>query len=239
MGIKDDLLSIMSQWAPEDASEPWDNVGLQIDTNRQIERIALVLELNLDTWDVVQKYDYDFIVSHHPLIFKPIKHIGYDDWSHRLIRSLIIKDIGFYVSHTNLDRANDGVTDALMHQFDFNILNVTDICDGFGKMVSLVDPLQLIDIEDKVSVLAKVIPDDLSIHTIALCGGSGKSLIHQVVQQGADLFITGELGYHDIQYLRQQNVGVLLLGHYQSEVFILDEMHQRLNHLNASFDIIK
>ena len=84
MGIKHDVLSVMRNWAPEDTAESWDNVGLQVDTLRDIDRIALVLELNLDTWDVLQQYNYDFIISHHPLIFKPFRSVGYDDWSHQV-----------------------------------------------------------------------------------------------------------------------------------------------------------
>ena len=62
MGVKHDALSIMRQWAPEDTAESWDNVGLQVDTNKDIDRIAIVLELNLDTWDVISQYTYDLII---------------------------------------------------------------------------------------------------------------------------------------------------------------------------------
>lgn len=239
MGIKHDVLSVMRNWAPEDTAESWDNVGLQLDTLRDIDRIALVLELNLDTWDVLQQYNYDFIISHHPLIFKPFRSVGYDDWSHQVLRELIKKDIGFYVSHTNLDRASDGVTDVLMRQFELDIIEQTDIVNGYGKLVSLSKPLDIIDIEDKVPVLAKIIPDQLEIQKVALCGGSGKSFTQDVIDHGADLYITGELGYHDMQALRQQKVAVMLLGHYQSEAFVLDAIQQRLDHLDVDIDIVK
>lgn len=239
MGIKHDVLSVMRNWAPEDTAESWDNVGLQVDTLRDIDRIALVLELNLDTWDVLQQYNYDFIISHHPLIFKPFRSVGYDDWSHQVLRELIKKDIGFYVSHTNLDRVSDGVTDVLMRQFELDIIEQTDIVNGYGKLVSLSKSMDIIDIEDKVPVLAKIIPDQLEIQKVALCGGSGKSFTQDVIDHGADLYITGELGYHDMQALRQQNVAVMLLGHYQSEAFVLDAIQQRLDHLDVDIDIVK
>ena len=239
MGLKHDVLSVMRQWAPEDAAESWDNVGLQLDTNREIDRIAVVLELNLDTWDVIDQYSYDLIISHHPLIFRPIKSIGYGDWSQQILRQMIQKDMGFYVSHTNLDRASDGVTDVLLRQYEFDIEEERDLSNGYGKIVSLNQPVHIYDVEDKVPIIAKIIPDELKIQTVALCGGSGKSFIHEVVQKGVDLYITGELGYHDMQYLRQQKVGVLLLGHYQSESFILDVIRQRLDHLDLEIDIVK
>ena len=65
MGVKHDILSIMRQWAPEDTAEAWDNVGLQLDTRRDIDRLAVLLELNLDTLAIFSEYDYDFVISHH------------------------------------------------------------------------------------------------------------------------------------------------------------------------------
>ena len=61
MAIKQDILSIMRQWAPEETAESWDNVGLQLDTKRDVERIAVILELNLDTWAILQQYRFDLI----------------------------------------------------------------------------------------------------------------------------------------------------------------------------------
>ena len=239
MSKKDDILSIMRQWAPEELAESWDNVGLQIDTVREIDKIALALEINLDTWEIISDQHYDLIITHHPLIFKPIYHLGFEDWNHVVFRELITLGCGLYVSHTNLDRASVSVTDALLRQFEFDSSNVSELHDGYGRVIKLNKPVDIFDIEDKVPIILKVIPDELKINTIAFLGGSGKSFIKEVVKQGIDLFITGELGYHDIQYLRQQKVGVILLGHYQSESFVLDVIKTRLNHLELEVDIIK
>ena len=239
MKLKNEILSIMSDWAPEDTAESWDNVGLQLDTNREISRVAVVLELNLDTWDIIKQYDYDLIISHHPLIFKPLHSVGYDDWGQNILRELIKKDVGLYVSHTNLDRASDGVSDMLLRQYELVASSIEDISSGYGKVARFSNPIQLDQLEDKVPEIARVIPDDLSIQSVALMGGSGKSMVNEVIRQKIDFFITGELGYHDIQHIRQQGVGLFLLGHYQSEVFILDAIQRRLDHLKIDVDIIR
>ena len=81
--------------APEGGTaESWDNVGLQLDTNRDF-RVAVVLELNLDTWDIIKQYDYDLIISHHPLIFKPLHSVGYDDWGQIFFENLSRKMLDF------------------------------------------------------------------------------------------------------------------------------------------------
>ncbi|MGC6366934.1 MAG: Nif3-like dinuclear metal center hexameric protein [Candidatus Marinamargulisbacteria bacterium] len=239
MNLKNEVISIMSNWAPEDTAESWDNVGLQLDTNREISRIAVVLELNLDTWDIIQQYDYDLIISHHPLIFKPLKAIGHDDWTQNVVRELIRKDVGLYVSHTNLDRASDGVSDILMRQYELVVSSSNHLVDGYGKVAYFAHPLEIEQLDDKVPSVAKVIPEDLEINSVAFMGGSGKSIVNEVVAQGIDVLVTGELGYHEIQHIRQQKVGLFLLGHYQSEVFILDTIRDRLSHLNIEIDVIK
>jgi dinuclear metal center YbgI/SA1388 family protein len=239
MSLKHDIISIMQDWAPENMAEPWDNVGLQLDTLQDILRMAVVLELNLDTWDIITEYPYDFIISHHPVIFKPLKSLGTTDWTHSILRECIKKDIGLYVSHTNLDRSATGVTDALLHQYNLDYSDVTDIVHGYGKIITLTNPVLLHHIEDPVPILAKIIPDDLTINRVAYCAGSGKSFVKDIAHKNIDLFVTGELGYHDIQYLRQQNIGVMLLGHYQSEIFVLDAIRQRMSHLELEIDVIK
>tara|TARA_A100001015_G_scaffold241822_1_gene276152 strand:+ start:674 stop:1393 length:720 start_codon:yes stop_codon:yes gene_type:complete len=239
MNVKNEILEIMREWAPEDTAEEWDNVGLQLDTKRDIQRIALVLEINLDTLSIIKEYPYDFIVSHHPLIFKPLHSLGYDGWFQQTLRALIQDDIGLYVSHTNLDRASEGVTHALLRQLDLSIDKTDTLSDGYGKLVHLVKPIDFSDVDEQLDAVAKIVPDNLNIKTIALMGGSGKSFVKDVIQANADLYITGELGYHDMQFLRQENKAVILLGHYQSEVFILDTIHEKLKHLDIEIDIIK
>ena len=100
-------------------------------------KVAIVLELNLDTFNILSQQNYDLIISHHPLIFKPLSYVGYDDWTHTVMRYLIQNDIGFYVAHTNLDRANDGVSYVLSNQYDLTPNSITDLKDGYGKVFHL------------------------------------------------------------------------------------------------------
>ena len=131
MTKKNDIVEIMQQWAPEVDAESWDNVGLQIDTNADIHRCALALKLT-DTWSIIKDRGYQFIVTHHPLIFLPMDHfstqIGY-----RVVSELITNNIGLYVAHTNLDKAVGGVNDELIKQYDLRIVDDQPIRDGFGK----------------------------------------------------------------------------------------------------------
>ena len=109
---------------------------------------------------------------------------------------------------------------------------------GLEKIVKRA--MDIDDFTDKVPIVANAIPDQLTIETIAVCAGSGKSFVLDVIDQNVDLYITGELGYHDIQLLRQQGIGVMLLGHYQSEVYVLNAIESRLVSVrDVDFDVIK
>ena len=240
MTKKNDIVEIMQQWAPEVDAESWDNVGLQIDTNADIHRCALALEINLDTWSIIKDRGYQFIVTHHPLIFSPMDHFSNSNWVHRVVSELITNNIGLYVAHTNLDKAVGGVNDELIKQYDLRIVDDQPIRDGFGKVIQLRRAMDIDDFTDKVPIVANAIPDQLTIETIAVCAGSGKSFVSDVIDQNVDLYITGELGYHDIQLLRQQGIGVMLLGHYQSEVYVLNAIESRLASVrDVDFDVIK
>ena len=236
--IKEQIVSIMQQWAPEETAEEWDNVGLQIDTDAEIKRVAIMLELNLDTYEKFQEINYDLVITHHPLIFPSIRSLSFDNWVHRVVYSLIQSNTGLYVSHTNLDKADDGVNDALIAKYNLSYHSDRPIRDGFGKIIQLNQSTDALALFEKIPIVAEMIPDDLEINTIAFCAGSGKSFVQDVIDQDVDFFITGELGYHDIQLLRQQRVGVFLLGHYQSEVFVLDTIEKKLQHLPVQFDVI-
>lgn len=109
--IAGDLIKYLEEWAPPGAAWKGDNVGLQIGSRwNKIKAIFLCLELNEKTLDEAISRKCNFILTHHPLIFKPLKSITPDhDTKSRLIETLIKKNISLYSAHTNLDFTRDGV----------------------------------------------------------------------------------------------------------------------------------
>lgn len=99
---------------PQHLAEDWDNVGLQIgDANKEVNKILTVLEVTEDVIDEAIEKEVDLIVCHHPLIFKPIKSLAYNNSHTNKIISLIKNDIALYAAHTNVDTANNGMNDWL------------------------------------------------------------------------------------------------------------------------------
>ncbi|MDR3625545.1 MAG: Nif3-like dinuclear metal center hexameric protein [Ignavibacteriaceae bacterium] len=107
-----EIIKYIEEWAPKEIAWQKDNVGLQIGSvDRKIKNILLCLELTNEVIDDAIKKGCNLIVSHHPLLFSPLKRIDLqNDKNSKLIERLIKKDITLYSAHTNLDFTKGGVS---------------------------------------------------------------------------------------------------------------------------------
>lgn len=104
----------MEKIAPKYLAESWDNVGFQIgDRNKMVNNIMIALDVTNTVVDEAIEKKADMIISHHPLIFKPLKSITMDNEKGNIIHKLIKYDIALYCSHTNLDMAKEGTNEVL------------------------------------------------------------------------------------------------------------------------------
>lgn len=109
----------LEEIAPKKLAEEWDNVGLQIGSlSKDIKKVLLVLDINMDVVEEVIENEVDMIISHHPMFFDPIKTIDMDTYKGKMIDKIIKNDIVVYSAHTNLDASNKGVNDALSEVLD-------------------------------------------------------------------------------------------------------------------------
>jgi len=107
-----EIIKYIEEWAPKEIAWQKDNVGLQIGkAERKLKNILLCLELTNEVIDDAIKKSCNFIISHHPLLFNPLKKIDLqNDKNSKLIERLIKKDITLYSVHTNFDFTKDGVS---------------------------------------------------------------------------------------------------------------------------------
>jgi dinuclear metal center YbgI/SA1388 family protein len=107
-----DIIDRIEDWAPRDIAWDRDNAGLQIGSaEREVKKILLTLDLTEPALDKAIELNCNLIITHHPLLFNPIKQIDtQNDPLSRLIEKLIKNDITLYSAHTNLDFTKDGVS---------------------------------------------------------------------------------------------------------------------------------
>ncbi len=116
-----DLIEIIEFFYPLKLAEKWDNVGLLIgDKNKEIKKVLTCLEITVDVIEEAQENQIDLIISHHPIIFKPISNLNYQNSNNQKIVQLIQSNISVYCAHTNLDVAYNGLNDWLCEFLEVN-----------------------------------------------------------------------------------------------------------------------
>jgi len=234
-----EIIAILNRIAPQKLIDSWDNTGFQIgDDEKTIKKIIIALDLDDILADKAIKEDYHMIITHHPLIFKSLKNINNNDYLGRLIMKLISNDIVVYNAHTNLDLANGGVNDEfarLMNLQNIRPLSQVIIDDekyGYGRIgeVEATDLLAVVNtIKSKLSVDdIRVYGNKDTIQRIAVCGGSGSDFIRDAFENNADMYITGDIKYHDAQIALQLGLVLVDAGHFHTEKIILPKLKDML-----------
>ena len=138
-----DIIGLLNQLCPPDLAEDWDNVGLQVgDPNAEISKVLVCLDAEEVAVEEALRLGAQLIISHHPLIFRPLKRLTPADMTGRVLFQAIKENISIVSAHTNLDRAADGLNDWLAQR-----LGVTDMVPleapesgHFYKLVVYVPP---------------------------------------------------------------------------------------------------
>ena len=186
-----ELTSWLEKKYPSDAAEDWDNVGLLAgDDTNEISHVFLALDLTED-----------------PMIFSGIKKINNHSFTGRKILTLIQKGIVYYAMHTNYDvlgMADLSADYTKMH--DTTVLSITEERDGevqgFGRVGKLPREMTLREYAQLVKESLKL--NDVKVYgnlnsmvkCAAVCTGSGKSMIKDVIKAGADVYVTGDIDHH-------------------------------------------
>ena len=229
MKVKD-IIRVIEDFAPLSIQEKWDNSGLCIGSEEDsVSSILLGLDCTPELVDEAIACGADMIVTHHPLIFSGLKKITGEDLVSAAIIKAIKAGISIYAAHTNADKVLAGVSGAMAAKLGLKEVRVLDEDGdgtGLGVVGELLTPLtaqQVLDlVKDKFSlkVVKSSKPVEGEIRRIAMCGGSGGSLIGAAQAAGAQLYISGDISYHN--FFTQDGFMIMDIGHYESEIEIVD-----------------
>ncbi len=244
------IIKIMEKWAEPSLIDTWDNTGFQIGNGeKQINKILIALDLDKKILDISIKNNCDMIITHHPIIFKPLKDITSKNNKGELILDIIKNDIVVYNAHSNLDLAEGGVNHQLANilgLINTNCLRpIIDTNEGYGygrigeiEEIALVDYLDIIKDKLKANKIVVYGNRDIRINKVAVCGGSGSDFIYDAYKMDADIYITGDIKYHDAQFAHELGLTIIDAGHFNTEKIILPVIKDYLNNnLNGQVDI--
>ena len=143
MKIKD-IIAEIENYAPLSLQESYDNSGIQIgDVNQSITGILLCLDVTEEVIDEAIELDCNFIISHHPLIFKGIKSLTGATYIERAIIKACQNKIVVYAAHTNLDNAMGGVNYKIASKLGLqNIRILSPLKNALLKLITFVPTAQ-------------------------------------------------------------------------------------------------
>lgn len=224
-----DIAKAIEDFAPKNLQEDYDNTGLQIgDPEMQVSAVLLCLDVTEEILDEAMRRQCNMIVSHHPLLFSGLKRISGETPTERIVIKALRHNVAIYASHTNLDSTHEGVSFELAHTINMHNLRILSPNPahpdaGLG-IIGDINPTPKIEFLRKVKEHLNVMhlkysaqSPQIVIRKVALCGGSGASMIRLAREAGADALLTGDLKYHDFT---SYGYDILLadIGHYESEL---------------------
>ena len=339
-----DIVGIINKIAPPELAESWDNPGLQIgDPAAEVTRVMVALDPTPDVIDSAIAASCQLLVTHHPLIFKPLKSISAANPLGSSIQKAIKGGVSIVTLHTNYDIANGGLNDVLASKIglsDYVPLRITSSAElvklvvfvpvdhldqvrsalfpfaasqgnylncsfaaggtgtftpqegaepfsgtvgvlsrvpeerlelliaaaqmsravkallaahpyeepafdlyplinkgaqrGLGRIGRLSEPLPLSEYAGRLRrvlsapALRYVGDPSAMIAKVALCSGSGASLLRDAVRGGADVLVTGDVKYHEARDAEDSGLALIDAGHYPTEIIMVHEMAARL-----------
>jgi dinuclear metal center YbgI/SA1388 family protein len=226
----------LEQWAPQSLAEEWDNVGLLIgDEAQTVGKVLVALDATEAVINEAISGGFDFIITHHPLVYNPIKRVTADDSTGHKIITLIKNGIGCCAAHTNLDKATGGVNDCLAEKIGLQNLSplVPDEggMEGLGRVGFLPKKIYLAQFCEQLAINAPIRycgDSQKLVQKIGICGGSGERYVSAAISQNCDAYVTGDLRYHGAQDALESGIALVDITHYSGEIFVLDEIVSRL-----------
>ncbi len=233
-----EIIEVIEKFAPTELAESWDNVGLICgDPEQPVSKVLFALDLTALVCEEAVKNNFDLIITHHPPIFKSIKSITTSHPMEKMLMTLIKNDISVYAAHTNFDATEGGVNDVLAEKLNLRNVKVMlpnpqfPTC-GLGRIGEVRDSISLLYFAEFVrEVLGfppiRVVGDfQKKITKVAVSSGSGSNVsdFATAKSMGADVFVTGDIKFHDAQAALEMGLCLIDATHYATEVFGIFEL---------------
>ena len=224
---------------PVQTAMGFDNVGLLCGHHEQeIQAIYIALDVSDSSIKAAIKSGANLLLTHHPLLLSPISSVTSNSTIGRYLFQLIENRIACYTVHTNYDVSRMAVL--VGELLDLEVMEVleethADGLLGIGRIGVIQEECALetlaAQVKDKLTLNQLRIYGDLgqSIDRIAVCPGSGKSVIEAAILKKADVLITGDIGHHDALYALDNGLSIIDAGHYGTEFPFVKDMKHWMN----------
>jgi len=234
------LINIIEEIAQPHLAEEWDNSGVQINVGHdEIHKILICLEINREVIEEAKSTYTDIIISHHPLLFTATKCVDADDGQiGEYITELIQNNISVYSAHLSFDNAplgNNYYMAKLLKMTniikpDENIENIPGLVGDLPNEMLLSDACKYVERaldlpENYIRVSGNL---NETVRKVALCTGAGGEFMEIAMENGCDLFITGDIKFHQAQRACAKGLLLIDAGHYGTEKIFVENFASQL-----------
>ncbi len=231
MTVKE-IYAFLDKIAPFDGARGTDNCGLLVgDPDAAVEKAAVVLDVTPEILDEASRKGVTLIISHHPIIYTPLRALSAGTPAFGAARS----GINVICAHTNLDVAPGGVNDCFIGALGFDKLGSVEGTDGCAALCrcpeSFSEPGALArHVRDVTGAgYVRLLDGGRPVKTLAVCCGGGASFFEAVLSSGADGFVTGDLKYPQAVEAKRYGFTLVDVGHYETEILFADPLIKRLS----------
>ena len=238
-----EIYEMLAERIPEELSEEWDNDGVMCCPNedKEIRRVLISLDVTEEIVDYAISEGFDLIISHHPLVFKPLRALDISDNIARKLIKLSAAEVSVISLHTRADKVKGGVNDCLAR-----LIGLSDIepfgDDGLGRIGHFERETNLEDFAHLVKTalgIDKLLVSDAynPVYTVALVGGDGKSYVKDALELGADTYLSGRIGYNVMEEAAEMGINLVEAGHYATEFPVTKFFEHMVNKIDPRIQV--
>lgn len=235
-----EISDFFNRTVPNSMKMDFDNVGfLAGNGSSTVTRVLVVLDITDDVIEEAKEYGAQLIVSHHPLMFS-LKNASTDDMIGRKLVSMLGAGISAICLHTNLDSAVGGVNDRLMEVLGVHNEGIIEVLgaydDGTAYGMGRYGRIAETDLQSFLSHCKRALECNglryvdagKPVHRVAVCGGSGSSMLEMVAALGCDTYVTADVKHNAFLDAKEMGINLIDGGHYSTENVVIPVVRDML-----------
>lgn len=230
------ITDAIERFAPLRIQESYDNSGLIVGSPEgEVSSALIAVDITEEVMDEAEETGADMVISHHPIIFHPLKRLTDSDYVQRVVARALRGGIALYACHTNLDAVRGGLSYRVADMLGLRNIELLSVSEkdpeaGFGVVGEPDVPVKAEEFllgMKKALDLRVVRHSDLCrdmVGRVAVCTGSGASLIDTACRAGADIYIAADFKYNDFLDAAGR-LTIADIGHFESEYCAIDLLY--------------
>lgn len=220
-----EIFDFLNEKYPVDTACDFDNPGFLVgDGAAQTAGVLTALDCDAAALEAAVQNGCNLIVSHHPVIFEPLKAVTVESVIYALIRA----GVSVISMHTNLDIGAGGVADCLCAAAGFENPEVYHAADGFALRRVRISPCEAPELARRLRQTlggaVRYTDGGRAIEKILVCPGGGGGYVDEAVRGGFDALVTGDVKHN--QLVQAANAGLSLFdaGHFATEDTVVEPL---------------